>query len=338
MAENTKEIAIIGAGFAGAVLANRLSSVGFQVTVLEKSRGTGGRLCSSRSASGAFDLGAPYISAETIPFKAWLNAQATITPWQFIRRSFNENSVIPDQKYCALPKQSAITRALLANTQLRLETEVVYLWPEINNGENRVVLRNIKGLAIGTYSAAVITAPAKQAANLLEAIPRFSKKADVVPFSSNWVLALEIAFESATEFDEISGHHPVLFRCIKNNNKPARQWSNDSEIWIIEASQEWSQKNINADKSWVYHELRNAFLDYLPNSGKVISQRTHRWLYSRHIHVNDGFLWDSATGIGACGDWLHKGDVEGAWFSANAIANRIIAEISPLTEPETTLI
>ena len=52
-------IAIIGAGIAGATLANRLNSSGFTVDIFEKSRGTGGRLASTRVGQLSADLGAP---------------------------------------------------------------------------------------------------------------------------------------------------------------------------------------------------------------------------------------------------------------------------------------
>ena len=42
-----QSIAVIGAGLAGTTLTERLLEVGYQVTVYEKSRGTGGRQASS---------------------------------------------------------------------------------------------------------------------------------------------------------------------------------------------------------------------------------------------------------------------------------------------------
>ena len=51
-----KRIAIIGAGISGLTLANRLNST-FEVVVLEKSRGIGGRMATRQAEPFAFDHG-----------------------------------------------------------------------------------------------------------------------------------------------------------------------------------------------------------------------------------------------------------------------------------------
>ena len=56
------KIAVIGAGITGLHLARQLSDV-FDVTVFEKSRGLGGRMCARRTEAHQFDHGAQYFTA-----------------------------------------------------------------------------------------------------------------------------------------------------------------------------------------------------------------------------------------------------------------------------------
>ena len=67
--EPTK-ILIVGAGISGLVLAKRLSPK-FQSTLLEKSRGVGGRIATRRKESGAWDHGIPFLSKHDVPESLW---------------------------------------------------------------------------------------------------------------------------------------------------------------------------------------------------------------------------------------------------------------------------
>ena len=64
-----KKVIIIGAGIAGCNAAKQLSEYGFDVQVLEKSRGAGGRMSTKRMNGTRADHGAQYFSAKTAIFK-----------------------------------------------------------------------------------------------------------------------------------------------------------------------------------------------------------------------------------------------------------------------------
>ena len=68
--------AVIGAGMAGLTSAKILRMAGHEVTVFDKSKGTGGRLASRSYPNGWIDHGAPYFSAES-SFSDFLRQQAT---------------------------------------------------------------------------------------------------------------------------------------------------------------------------------------------------------------------------------------------------------------------
>ena len=53
----------------------------------------------------------------------------------------------------------------------------------------------------------------------------------------------------------------------------------------------------------------------------------HRWLYalaeSTQPLIGD-HLWDEASQLGVCGDWLTGGRVEGAWQSGSQLASQLL--------------
>ncbi|WP_321389722.1 FAD-dependent oxidoreductase [uncultured Desulfuromusa sp.] len=72
------KIAVIGAGLAGLTAAKQLHSAGAEVTVFDKSKGTGGRLSSRSFAVGWINHGAPYVSLESDQFSSFLKQNMSI--------------------------------------------------------------------------------------------------------------------------------------------------------------------------------------------------------------------------------------------------------------------
>ncbi len=63
------QIVIVGAGISGLVAARRLLKAGYEVTVLEKSRGYGGRMATRRNGEAVFDHGAQAYTLHTLFFR-----------------------------------------------------------------------------------------------------------------------------------------------------------------------------------------------------------------------------------------------------------------------------
>ena len=70
--------AVVGAGIAGLSCARALTDAGVRVTVLDKGRGSGGRMSTRRGEGWACDHGAQYFTARDPRFRAevarWLAA------------------------------------------------------------------------------------------------------------------------------------------------------------------------------------------------------------------------------------------------------------------------
>ena len=61
---------IIGAGMAGLTAANLLQNAGWAVTVVDKSRGVGGRMATRRLGASRFDHGAQFFTVRDAGFQA----------------------------------------------------------------------------------------------------------------------------------------------------------------------------------------------------------------------------------------------------------------------------
>ena len=75
--------AVVGAGMAGVACARTLLQAGHRVTLLEKSRGFGGRMATRRTEFGGFDHGAQYFTVRDARFEQVLRLTATtvVRPW-----------------------------------------------------------------------------------------------------------------------------------------------------------------------------------------------------------------------------------------------------------------
>ncbi|BBB30283.1 NAD(P)/FAD-dependent oxidoreductase [Neptunomonas japonica] len=345
MDKSNKHVAIIGAGIAGSTLANKLLSAGYEVSIYEKSRGTGGRLASCRLGDNSADLGAPLLSPASDTFRQWLTQHPNVSVWRPNTHCFNGKHCKSQTHFIAMPRQSSLTRELIQGANLYTSIRVGYLWPErseepYEEKQNKVLLRDEHGKALGHYDAAIVATPAKQAAPLLEALPRFERHTETATPTTSWVLVIQVSSPLPITVELIQGQHPLLLRCIKDSAKPGRISKDNSTTWAIEATPEWSALNRESDPKHVAEQLRKAFFPVLNrdfNTQPVITaERVHRWLYSRHItqhfehHVDSGYLWDGDSMIGACGDWLESGDIEGAWLSANKLAEQIILQLERL--------
>lgn len=323
-----RNIAVIGAGLAGAVFTRRMINNGYNVTVFDKSRGTGGRHAGSRIGNNSADLGSPYFDAAGPAFREWLSAQPELIGWQPLIADFDGNASNNQPFYTATPRQSALTRSLLHGATLVTSTRVKYIWPETDG----VIVRDEEGNAMGHFDKVVVATPAPQAAPLLEANSSFAQKAASVQTLASWMLIVTLNQPSGLEAGVLQGEHPVLARAIKDSAKPGRDVSERAEIWTLEANSDWSEVNKDSDPDTVSKTLLDTFQALSDTPLDIAETRVHRWLYARHrSETNKTHLWSDVTSIGVCGDWLHGtgemniADSESAWRSANALADHIIA-------------
>ena len=326
-------IAVIGAGFAGAYLTKLLIDAGIRVSLFEKSRGTGGRLSSCRLDNHSADLGAPFFTPTTLAFKTWLDQQPDITTWNPKVIDFSGKGLPSETFHIAIPKQSSLTRRLIKGATFTPSTRIAKISHNANKQDHKNSVYDDDGILLGHFDGVIITAPSAQAGLLLNTTQiskldtAYSNIANRVNYQANWVQVLILKSSNRMTPDLIKGEHDRLFRCIKDSSKTNRANKTDNDVWVIEANKEWSELNKHKDAEYIGKRLTEAFTDLLPAKSEILSSRTHRWLYARHEAVDEKFIWDSETCIGACGDWLASHHLEGAWHSAEMLAKTVINKL-----------
>ncbi|MBP9910782.1 MAG: NAD(P)-binding protein, partial [Rubrivivax sp.] len=172
--KDTKRIAVVGAGIAGAACAASLQQAGVQVTLFDKSRGVGGRMSTRRAAWAGeggnectveFDHGAQAITARQPRFRALLaraEAAGAVAHWQH-RVHAEWPAAAVREAWVATPGMPALVRHLARDVPLRLAQAVQRLHRTAEGWQ--LVLAG--GELAGPFDQVMLALPPAQAAVLL---------------------------------------------------------------------------------------------------------------------------------------------------------------------------
>lgn len=321
-------VAVIGAGISGLTCARTLADHGFPVTIFEKSRGVGGRMATRRTDDGfQFDHGAQYFTARDNRFKRYVNSwmeDGIIKPWRG-RIVVLENGEITGEKsgtdrFVAVPRMNAICKHLASDLDIQLETRICPLERNANTWR----LRDDQGKSLGHFDVAVVSAPAAQTAELLDAAPKLAAHAKQCDMHGCW--AVMLAFPNRLDLDFVGGfvHDSPLSWIARNSSKPNR--NEDHETWVLHASAEWTHDHLDESAEYVEELLCAEFWKAvgLPPT-KTNYRIAHRWRYAIPTEpLSDSCLFDAEMQVAGCGDWCAGPRVEGAFLSGAASAGRVM--------------
>ncbi len=149
-------VAVVGAGLAGLAAARELRAGGHEAVVFEKSRGLGGRLAARRAGGTVLDHGSPAVAAS--PGSA-LRALADALPAD--DRVDLDDGIAYRSGATRLPKLMAEGLDVVLGVRLAA----------LREAGGGLELGDEQGNTHGVVDAVVVTAPAPQAADLLERSP-----------------------------------------------------------------------------------------------------------------------------------------------------------------------
>lgn len=349
------DVAIIGAGIAGTYCANTLQQAGYQVCLLEKGRGTGGRASSRRlaiqqgEAQQSCDLGAPFFNVEgeqlTNDIQQWL-ADGVIAPWPAANKA---NSLA----YTGVPSMSALTRYLAQHVDTYAQQRVSH----IDRTEHIWSLRNDTYKTLIKAKRVIITAPAAQSAQLLtslDAPSSFLQQAHLASHQcrAQWAVVVSNNNPSSDCLlknlpDMLEQEHPLLAKIICDSAKPAREAS--VTRWVLQANIEWSEAHKDDDAESVGQAMLAAFKSILLERTGVSSElepelkpefeiaTPHLWRLGRHESTCNALgkvqqqqaaamLWHKENGLAVAADWLGAGTVVSAILSAQQLCQAMIID------------
>lgn len=314
-------VAIIGAGLSGLACAQALRMAGVSVVVLEKSRGVGGRLATRRTQDGlTFDHGAQYFTANAPDFMTFVaahEAAGRIAPW---RVSTSPGSGTASWMV-GTPSINAPLKAVADTLDIRLNTEIT----GISRVGSRWHLAGVPASCQAIFDAVVITAPAPQAKSLArEACPPLAEAIGQAELAPCWALMFAFPSSGSAQFEVWQARdEPVSWIC-RNSSKPGRD--GPAETWVVHASDQWSQSQLELSPQEVLDALRPLVLERLgQEAGRACYEAAHRWRYARVIRpIGEACLQDTTGTLLAAGDWCLGPRVEYAYQSGLAAARALL--------------
>ncbi len=176
--------------------------------------------------------------------------------------------------------------------------------------------------------AVVVAIPAEQAGVLLaEVAPDFAALARGVVSDPCWTLMARFAERVPVGADLLVADAKLNW-AVRNSAKPGRDAAR--ECWVVQAGADWSRRHLENSREEVAERLLAVFAERAGCAlSPPVAMQAHRWRYSQVQDAAKGPLWDTEARIGACGDWLAGGDVEGAFLAGSEVAKRIGSARNP---------
>ena len=345
-------IVVVGAGMAGVACARTLVQAGHRVTLLEKSRGFGGRMATRRTEFGGFDHGAQYFTVRDQRFETALRSNATqvVRPWSASTvRVLDEFGHVlasapppSEPHFVASPGMSALV-SLWAEPLLRpdqhgdlsattlLETRATQIERDALHPQQWQVRTedNAGGLRVlGGFDRVVLAIPHPQAHDLLRSsglAPELRKALAPVHVAPCWTLM--VAYPQAMQpglphlgpqWNAARSTHHRISWLARESSKPGRE---PIERWTIQASPAWSAKHLEDDGERVKAKMLKGFAEITGIRATPTHAVVHRWRFAQtQIPLGKPYLMDANLGLGLCGDWCLGHRVEDAFVSGLELA------------------
>jgi predicted NAD/FAD-dependent oxidoreductase len=320
------QVGVVGAGLAGLTAARILEDQGHEVTVLEKSRGPGGRMSTRRSGELIFDHGAQYFTAQDPRFLrhvfAWLE-RGLVAEWPARIASITGRDVSQassnSPRYVGVPGMSAVCSDIAGGLRA-----VNYGWTldSAKHVDGRWQLTAAEGDLLET-DALVITTPPPQAQALLRR-PELEAAVGAVVMRPCWSVMAAFDKPLFSDWDAAFVNSGPLGWVAGQASRPGRP---DAHAWVLHARHEWSNQNLEAEAEEITAQLLEAAAD-LPGSSDfvVLETMAHRWRYAlAEQSLATSSLWLEPLGLAMAGDWCRGSRVESAFLSGCAAAGHIMA-------------
>ncbi len=315
------QIAIIGAGLSGLILARQLTPCA-QCELFEKSRGLGGRLATRYAGDYQFDHGAPDFTATSGAFQAFvrtLEQAGVVTPWQAVRVRLQPGRppVIgesPERHYIGIPRMNQIGKYLAKDLVIRRQTRITC----IRGNPYAWWLQDEQGNQYGPYDRVVSTAPAAQTAALMPGLSGVQS----VSMTGCYVLMLGFNQPLPLPWQVAEVTDAAIRRIQLNHTRPGRP---TGYSMVVHATSAWTASHSAADQDRVQAQLIRSAGQLI---GQDLNQAEHRavhlWRYATCPPAAELLCCaDHAAGLAACGDWCGSGTVESAYHSACAMADTL---------------
>ena len=334
-------VAVVGAGISGLACARMLADHLAEVTVFEKSRGSGGRMSTRRGDYGAFDHGAQYFTARDARFAHMVSSwrdEGVVAPWNGRFAEVGASGAEPLEqcrRFVATPSMSALCKHLAEGLAIHCNARVDSIERRDGAWSVRTVAPDGAPSLHGGFDLVLCTAPAPQTALLLGACaPTLAAVASRVAMRATWSMMWASDRRAALPFDHAeiltgaAGVGESLAWVSRISAKPGRA-DDGLDRWVVLARPEWSEERLERAPAEVCPDIERAFADLGATLGvdlpAPIHATAHRWRFALASREGGaGSMLDAASGIGMAGDWMRGTRVEDAYLSGIALAGRAL--------------
>lgn len=333
-------VVVVGAGVAGLACARSLTDHGWDVTVLEKSRGVGGRTSTRRDEGWQFDHGAPSFDVRDERLAPYLTSWCADGIISRVRGA-----------WVGTPGMSALARHLAADLTVVTRATVQRLARVHGRWYVSYTVPESEPEATTEADIVVLAMPAPQSAALLrpltdpgglDRVSMDSCLTAMVVVSGDDTRLLGYT-DSDTDSEAGAGTPFALIRQRSGVNAMS------ATAFVVHANAAWSREHLEMPLAEVASTLSAELVARLTPSvathrasSDVVLARGHRWRYAHVVRgLPERCLWWPERSLGACGDWgglgreadrrdLRRG-VERAWLSGIAMAGQLLG--APLPGP-----
>jgi predicted NAD/FAD-dependent oxidoreductase len=322
---NQGETLIIGAGISSLLAGQILRHAGYPVTILEKSRGVGGRMATRRFKNGVFDHGAQFFTVRDPQFQHWVDLwvqQGTAFEWA---RSFSKPGDVLEgsghPRYRGANGMTAIPKELSQDLDIHLQTHV----ESISTDGELWIVETEDGRGFDA-SQLILTAPVPQSLSLLET-GRFSlpdrEMERLQSIHYHPCIAVLVLLNGPSKIPAPGG--------IKLDSGPIQWLSDNTQKGIspkapavtVHASTDFSRQNFDRSNQQLAETLIAAAKSWLGDD--IQDWQVHKWRYSQPAQVYpERYLEISVSPpLFFAGDAFGGPRVEGAALSGMAVASHL---------------
>jgi renalase len=329
MTGDQKSCIVVGAGISGLLAAKALKGEGWDVTVLDKGRGVGGRMATRRVGGGTFDHGAQFFTVRDDRFSGlvdcWLSAGAA-AEWS---RGFADAEGRPNEdghpRYRGARSMTSIPKHVAGGLDVRTGERAV----RVDTDDDGWEVTCESGLRVEGY-ALVLAMPVPQALDLASSgsygLPDRARS-QLGAVSYDPCLALMVLLDGQTRVHGPGG--------MQIKDEPL-DWIGDNQrkdiselpAITIHAGPRWSSEHFEDDEREVTRHLISLAGDRLGTNlaPAVVATSLARWRYSwvTNPHPEPFFAASEDPPLLFCGDAFGQPKVEGAALSGLAVADFLL--------------
>jgi len=297
------KIAIIGAGLSGSNIYSKLKKDGHDVTLFEKSRGSGGR-CSTRYINdNKINHGTSSFTIKKDDFK------------KFCDEKINENILLKNEtNYYALDGMNKLCSSLIDMKDLIKNTKIT----SCTFRNKKWILRDENRISYEGFDKLILSIPAAQILELdINITIQIQKQLEKVKYDS---IATLIVYSHSLEkinnkaLLQSKNFHKIIDNSIQKNNK-------NFSCYIFHLNQELTNKQNFEDKEMIKKYILNKIYD---ESGLCLEDNfhvfPHFWKYALVLEkLNQDYIYDENLGLGICGDYFNGNNLESAFLSSKRL-------------------